>query len=172
MKASEIEKRDDRIGVSVPKVIPRHEKSLSGLGSGIKSVLMSGKASKVKPSDVEVEKALSNEKFAEMILNEEIVNLLNADGNVVKTTSKMCGDNEFLYTVHDRVLRIWKGGISVFEDGSTEILFHRPHIVVEFDKHGMLITTSIHKFELISLLSILNVVINGGIKSLLTEDDT
>ena len=164
MKASEIEDSGEN-EVSVPKIV-RLNAPIIGGGLGKITSKFGGK---VRNNEIFMEKKRSDNRFKELQLNGTKIYLLNSKGDIVETTSKMCGDDEYIFTLMDGILRIWKGGVSVFEDGSKDILFHRPHMIVEFNSDGYPVVSDIHNFEIIPLLRIFNAI--GLIEKIFGKDE-
>jgi len=164
VKASQIgeEARSDMVGI--PTVSEKRTVSPDSV-PGIS--IVKRMKSKVKLSEMEIERRKSDERFKELQINEIDVFLLNSRHDIVKTTSKMCGEDEYLFTISDDALRIWKGGISVFDDGSKDILFNRPHIAIDFAEDGWKLLTDIHVFEVKPLLRILTAI--NALKEYLEE---
>ena len=164
MKASDIEDTGEN-EVSVPKIAKGGQ--IVGLGSiGIGSSKFGGK---VKKSEIELERKRSKDRFKELQINGTKIFLLNAKGEFVETSSMSCGDDEYMFTALNGTLRIWKGGISVFDDGSKDILFHRPHIAIDFQDSGYPVITDIHNFEIIPFMRILNAI--GIIEKIFGKDE-
>jgi len=144
------------IGVSVPKVVERRRFDVSSIvGLDISKGKSKGA---VRASEIDVERRKSMDKFNELRMNGVSLYLLNADGEIVKTTSRVCGDDEYMFVFLEKILYIWKGGVSVFEDGSPDILFHRPHIVVDFSGDDFVFTTDIHEFDVLPVLGIFKAI--------------
>ena len=121
--------------------------------------------SKVKMSDKDIEIERSNLKFREMALNGISAYMLSSEGQIVKTNSKQVGEGEYVFVKVKTQVRIWRGGISVFDDGDLSILWHRPHILIDTasDEFQIGVITDIHAFDLVSLFAILkNVGVIGN----------
>lgn len=155
MKAVKMAEEIKSDEVGIPKVVQKRSISPDSI-PGISIVKKT--QSKVKESEMEIERRKSDERFKELRMNDVLVYLLNSTNQIVKTSSKMCGDDEYLFTISDNGLRVWKGGISVFEDGSKDILFNRPHIAIDFSDELWTLVTDIHSFEIKPILRILDAV--------------
>lgn len=164
MKVSDIEDKGEN-EVSVPKIA----KGNQIIGIGKLNIVGSKLGGKVKKSEVELERKRSNERFKELQLNGTKLFLLNSKGEIVETSSKMCGDDEYMFTALDGTLRVWKGGISVFDDGANDILFHRPHLAVNFNESNYPVISDVHNFEMIPIMRILNAI--GVIDKIFGKDE-
>jgi len=100
----------------------------------------------------------SKEDFHEWIeeSGDDQVQMITKSGEVVKTSSRACGDGEYLF-LHDGkgYIRIWKG----FEDmSSSDFVFNHPDISITFDPDRGVgrptVITSIQEFELDVVFSI------------------
>ena len=131
-------------GVSAPEVLGK-----TALGDGFLSGTRYSRKKKVKSSEKAIEIDKSNKAFDELKMNGVRVFLLNDQNEVIGTTSKMCGEGEYMFTFAEGIVRVWRGGTSVFEDGDPTILFHRPHLAVDVskgDKH-LILVTQIREFD-------------------------
>jgi hypothetical protein len=154
---------------------------LSGLNSGISSPEVLGKAvvgdsflslnrlkgkKKVKASEKALEIDKSNKAFEELKINGVKLFLLNELDAVMSTTSKMCGDGEYMFVLAEGVARMWRGGTSVFEDGDNVILFHRPHIAVDISggENHLKLVTQIREFEFDKVYKILKAIDSASAK--------
>ena len=149
----------------------------SGLGSGVTSPEVIGRTKmlpesilnmsqirrrkKLIPKDEKnAEIRRSSKAFEELALNGVVIHLLNIENALMPTTSKQCGEGEYMFIYVEGIVRIWRGGTSVFEDGDATVLWHRPHMAIDLRPgNNLRVVTNIQEFELNKITAIFSTIV-------------